>query len=92
MFHGRRPFRRNGRGDHRRGDDDRFALNNGARRLGRDIDVDVALQSESLHRLATLCAELIEIRPFVYDGRVAVSNVGNVGRLIDDHHVAFRRQ
>ena len=90
-FHGGGALARDGRGDHRRGDYDGFTANNRARRFGCNINIHVSLEPISLHWFATLRADLIITRSLIHNGRVVVSDVGDVGRLINDRHVAFRR-
>ena len=92
LLHPCRPFARYRCGNHRRGHDHGFALNERPRRFDIHVDIDVPFQTKSLHRLATLRAHLVEVRSFVDDGRVFVSDVGDVGRLIDEGHIAFGRE
>lgn len=45
-----------------------------------------------MHRFATHRAHLIVTRSFIHNGRVVVSDVGDVGSLINNRHIALRRQ
>src|SRR5262249_46522662 len=89
LFYYRRTLAHNRCGDHRRSHNDGFTPNNRPRLLDRDIDLQVALTSKSLHGLATYRAHFIVTRTLVHDRRVVVSDVGDVGRLIDDRHIAL---
>ncbi len=92
LFHSWRPFVRDRLSNHRRGDDNRFTAHFRSRRFAGKIDIHISFESIPLDRLATDRAQFIVIRAFIHDGRVAVSNVGDVRGLIDDRHVAFRRK
>ena len=91
MFHRGRTFVRNRRRDHRRGDHYSLTAHLWSRRAGRKIDIHISLESISLHRFATDRTQLIVTRTFVDDGGVVVTDVGDVGGLINDRHVALRR-
>jgi len=45
-----------------------------------------------LHRCTADRAEFLIARSLVHDGRVVVSDIGDVGRLINNRHAAFWRQ
>ena len=92
MLYRRRTFIRNRRRDHRRSDDDRFAAHFGSRRSTGNIEIRISFESKALHRLATNRTQLIVTRTFVDDHRVIVSNVRDVGRLIDNRHVPLGRK
>ena len=77
--------------DQRRGNDDGFAANDRPRFAYVHIDIDLALEPQPLDRLLTARAYFIVARTLIYDRRVVVSDVGDVGRLIDDGHVALGR-
>ncbi len=69
-----------------RDDLQRFAAHDRTRILFA-FDVIFALQPQLLHRTPAASAQLIEVRTFVHDGGVAISDVGHVGRFIDDRDV-----
>jgi len=92
LFHRPRPFARLRRRNHRRSHDHSFALNKRPWCFDIQVDTGIALQAESLHRLAALRANFVIIRPLIHDRRVVISDVGNVGGLINDRDVAFRRE
>lgn len=91
LFHNPRPFARLRRRNHRRSHDHGLALNKRPWCLDIHVNTDIALQAKSLHWLATLRAHLVVTWPLVHDSRVVVSDVGDVGGLIDNGHIAFRR-
>ena len=92
LFHSPRPFARLRRRNHRRSHDHGLALNKRPWCFDIHVDIDVAFQAKSLHRLASLRAQFLVVGTFVDHGCVVIGNVGDVGRLIDDRHIAFRRQ
>lgn len=89
LFHRLRPFARLRCGNHRRSHDHCLTLNERSRWLDADIDTCVALQTEPLHRLAALCAHFVITWSLIHDSGVVVSDIGDVGGLIDDRHVTF---
>ena len=91
LFHRPRPFARLRRRNRRRSHDYGFALNKRRWCFHIHVNTEVAFQAKSLHWLAALRAQLVVVRTFVNDGRVIISDVRDVGGLIDDGHVAFRR-
>ena len=91
LFHNPRSFARLWRRNHRRSHDHGFALNKRTWCFDIHVDADVAFQAKSLHRLAALRAHFVIIWSLIHDRRVVVSNVRDVGGLIDDGHIAFRR-
>lgn len=91
LFHGRWPFVRHRLSNHRRGNNNSVPPHLWPRRFGGNVDIDVSFESITLHGLATDRAQLVIARPFVNDRCVVVSYVGDIGRLIDNRHVAFRR-
>ena len=92
MLHRARPFVRGRLRDNWRGNDHGFAPHFRSRRAPGKIDIRVSLESISLHRFATDRTELIIAWAFVHDGRVVVSDVSDVGRLVDNRHAALRRE
>ncbi|HZF73161.1 MAG TPA: hypothetical protein VEZ51_07005, partial [Gemmatimonadaceae bacterium] len=54
-----------------------------------DVNIDFAFQSQALDRLLRLRANFVVARALVYNRGVVVGDVGNVGRLIDNSHVAL---
>jgi hypothetical protein len=91
LFHSPRPFARLRRRYHRRGHDHGFALNKRSWCFEIHVNTGVAFQAKTLHRLAALRAHFVIIRSLIHDRRVVVSNVGDVGGLINDLHIALRR-
>ena len=89
LFHRLRPFARDGRGNHWRSHNHGFALNKRPRRFDIHVDTEVALQAKPLHWLAALRAHFVIVRSLIHDCRVVVSDIGDVGGLIDDRHVTF---
>ena len=75
----------------RRSHDHRLTLNEGPRCFDIDVNTGVAFQAKALHRLAALRAHFVIIRSLIHDRRVVVSNVGDVGRLINNSQVALWR-
>ena len=53
------------------------------------VNIDFAFESQALDWLLRLRANFIVARTLVHNRGVVVGDVGNVGRLIDDGHVAF---
>jgi len=92
LFHRPRPFARLRRRNHRRSHDHGFALNKRPWCFDVHVDTGVAFQAESLHRLAALRANFVIIRPLIHDRRIVISDVGDIGGLINDRDVAFRRE
>jgi len=56
-----------------------------------DVNIDFAFESQALDRLLRLRANFVVARALVHNRGVVVRDVGDVGRLIDDGHVAFGR-
>ncbi len=54
-----------------------------------DVNIDFAFQSQALDRLLRLRANFVVARALVHNRGVVVRDVGDVGRLIDDGHVAL---
>lgn len=54
-------------------------------------DIDFAFESQALDRLLRLCANFVVARTLVHNCGVVVGDIGDVGRLIDDGHIAFGR-
>lgn len=92
LFHAWRALARHRRGDHRRRNHDGFASNLWPWRFAGNIDIDIPLKSKSLNRFATLRAHLIITRSLIHDGRIVVGDIGDIGGLINDGDIAFRRQ
>ncbi len=55
------------------------------------VNIDFAFQSQALDRLLCLRANFVVDRALVHNRGVVVRDVGDVGRLIDDSHVALGR-
>jgi hypothetical protein len=56
-----------------------------------DVDIDFAFKSQALDRLLRLRANFVVARALVHNRGVVVRDVGNIGRLIDDGHIALGR-
>ena len=56
-----------------------------------DINIDFAFESQALDRLLRLRANFVVARALVYNRVVVVRDVSDVGRLIDNGHVALGR-
>ncbi len=91
LFHSPRPFARNWCGNHRRSHHHGLALNKRTWCFDIHVNTEVALQAKALHRLAALRAHFVIVGTFVDHGCVVISDVGDVGRLVNDRHVALRR-
>ena len=91
FFHSARPLHRLSPRNQRSWDDDHFAAHDRLRRAEAYIDVHLPLESQPSNGLLRARANFVVARSLVHDGGVAISDVGNVGRLIDDRHVAFGR-
>jgi hypothetical protein len=52
---------------------------------------DLTLEAQAFNRLPTACTQLVVAWTLIYDGRVTVSDIGDVCRLINDRHVALGR-
>ena len=89
LFHRLRPFAHLRRGNHWRSHDHSFTLNKRPWRFDIHVDTEVAFQAKPLHWLTTLRAHFVITRTFVNDSRVVVSDIGDVGGLIDDRHITF---
>ena len=76
---------------HRRGNHDDFSSHHRSRPFSAKVDSGLALDTQSLNWFAAARLRFIIIRTLIDDGRVAVSDVGDVGCLVDDSHVAFAR-
>jgi hypothetical protein len=72
------------------GDLNNFPSYNRARRLRVNVR-GLALQPQAFNRLPTAGTQLVVAWTLIYDGPVAVSDIGNVCRLIDDRHIALGR-
>ena len=92
LLHRGRPFICHWRSNHRRGHDNSLTAHFWSRLTTGNLDIYVSLEPIALHRFATNRTELIVIRTFVDDRCVFISDVRDVGGLIDDRHVALRRQ
>ena len=77
--------------DQRRGNKEHFATNDRPRFADVDIDIYFALETQPLDRLLRARAHFFVIRSLVYHRGVAVSDVRDVGRLIDDRDIALAR-
>jgi len=91
LFHSPRPFARNWCGNHRRGHHHGLALNKWTWCFDVHVNTEVAFQAKPLHRLAALPAHFLIVGTFVDHGCVVIRDVGDVGCLINDGHVALRR-
>ena len=56
-----------------------------------DVNIDFAFESQALDRLLRLRANFVVARTLVHNRGVVVGDVGDVGRLSDDGHVALGR-
>jgi len=56
-----------------------------------DVNIDFAFESQALDRLLRLRANFVVARALVYNRGVVVGDVSDVGRLIDNGHVALGR-
>ena len=56
-----------------------------------DVNIDFAFESQALDRLLRLHANFVVARALIHNRGVVVRDVGDVGRLIDDGHVACGR-
>ena len=56
-----------------------------------DVNIDFAFESQALDRLLRLRANFVVARALVHNRGVVVRDVRDVGRLIDDGHVALGR-
>ena len=56
-----------------------------------DINIEFAFESQALDRLLRLGANFVVARTLVHNRGVVVCDVGDVNRLLDDRHVALRR-
>jgi len=56
-----------------------------------DVNIDFAFESQALDRLLRLRANFVVARTLVHNRGVVVRDVGDVGRLIDNGHVALGR-
>ncbi len=78
------------RGEEWRHNLQRFSAHDRARILVL-LDIEFALQMQTLDRSPAMFAQTIEVRTFVHDHRLVVSDVGHVGRFIDDGNVLLHR-
>ena len=92
MFDRWRTFVRDRLRDHGRSDNHRLTTNFGTMFAHAKIDIHISLESITLNRFATDRTQLVIIRALVYNGRVVVSDVRDVGRLIHDGDIAFGRE
>lgn len=91
LFHSPRPFARLRRRKHRSSHDHGLALNQRTWCFDIHVNTEVAFQAKPLHRLAALRTHFFIVGTFVDHGCVVISDVGDVGRLVNDRHVALRR-
>lgn len=56
-----------------------------------NININIALEPEPLNRLLGAAPQLIVVRSLVNDNRVVISDIRDVGGLIDNRDVAFDR-
>ena len=75
----------------RRWNKEHFTTNNRTRFADVDIHIYFALKSQPLDRLLGARAQFVVARSLIYDRGVAVGDVRNVGRLIDDRDIALAR-
>lgn len=92
LFYSCRAFVCDWRRNDRRGDNHGFTANLWPGQLGGNIYVHVSFKPITLNRLTADCFQLIVIRTFVNNGRIVISDVRNVGRLINDGNIALGRQ
>jgi len=77
--------------DQRRWNNKHFTANDRPRFAEVDIYIYFALETQPLDRLLGAGAQFVVARSLVYDCGVAVGDVRDVGRLIDDRYVALAR-
>jgi len=75
----------------RRGNDNGLTAHNRPRLPYVDVNIDFAFESQALDRLLRLRANFVVARTLVHNRGVVVRDVGDVGRLIDNGHVALGR-
>lgn len=73
--------------EHQGRDGQHIAADNRPRFTHVDVNVDVALEPQALHRFRTAGADFFVTRPLIDDGRIVIRDVGDVGRLVDDGEV-----
>jgi hypothetical protein len=73
----------------RRGNDNGLTAHNRPRFAHVDINIDFAFESQALDRLLRLRANFVVVRTLVHNRGVVIRDVGDVGRLIDEGHVAL---
>lgn len=86
-----RTFRRLCCSDCRSWDLNNFTSYNRTWRFRVHVRGDLTLEAQAFNRLPTACTQLVVAWTLIYDGRVTVSDIGDVCRLIDDRHVALGR-
>ena len=92
LLHCQWPFACYGRGNNRRSHKNGVAPNKRPWCFDIHVNTEVAFQAKSLHRLAALRAHFVIIWSLIHDRRVVVSDIGDVGGLIDNGHVALWRE
>ena len=70
---------------------DYFAFHDRLRILQRDVDVDLTFNFESLNRLLRSGPQFFVVRPLIHNRRIAVSDIRDVRRLIDNRDVTLGR-
>lgn len=75
-------------GDQRSGHLNDFSPHNWAR-IFRQVQCGLPLETQPLNRLLSPRAQFVIVRPVIYNHRVAVTNVSDVCRLVDNRHVAL---
>jgi len=91
LLHCQWPFACYGRGNHRRSHKNGVAPNKRPWCFDIHVNTEVAFQAKPLHRLAALRTHFLIVGTFVDHGCVVISDVGDVGRLVNDRYVALRR-
>ena len=86
-----RTFRRLRGSDYWSWDLNNFTSYNRTWRFRVHVRGDLTLEAQAFNGLPTACTQLVVARTLIYDGRVNVSDIGDVCRLIDDRHVALGR-
>lgn len=77
--------------NYRRREGDHFAAHNGLWKCRAGGEIRLPLNLQPLNRLPDAGAQNLEVRPVIHDGHVAVGDVRDVGRLIDDRHILLPR-